>query len=161
MSDSPAVRPALALAGFRGATFLVAGVSTLFTTPSIPTWYAGLNKPSFNPPNDIFAPVWTTLYILMAIAAWLVWKQPPSAERSRGLQLFWIQLALNFAWSLIFFQLHLIGFALAGILMLWLAILATCLAFFGVSKPAGVLLLPYLAWVSFASLLNFEIWRLN
>ena len=93
----------LALAGFLAVTFLVAGISAAFTAPAIPTWYAALAKPSFNPPNEVFGPVWTLLYFMMAVAAWLVWKRPSSRLRSSALLLFWIQLALNFAWSLIFF----------------------------------------------------------
>lgn len=151
----------LALAGFLAATFLVAGCSTVFTVQAIPTWYATLAKPSFNPPNSVFGPVWTLLYALMAIAAWVVWKQPVSPPRSLALRLFWVQLALNFAWSLIFFGQRRIGWALIDILMLWSAIVLTCIVFFRLSKTAGSLFLPYIAWVSFASVLNFEIWRLN
>ena len=95
-------RSRLALAGFLAVTFAAAGVSSLFTIQEIPTWYANIHKPTFNPPNEIFGPTWTLLYLLMAIAAWLVWKEPASRLRSRGLLLYWVQLALNFAWSLIF-----------------------------------------------------------
>lgn len=151
----------LALALFLAATFLVAWASTIFTVPSIPTWYAQLTKPSFNPPNEVFGPVWTLLYFLMAIAAWLVWKQPISQLRSQALLLFWVQLGLNFAWSLLFFRQHLIGFALVDILLLWLTIVLTGLQFFRLKKSAGWIFLPYLAWVSFASILNLAIWRLN
>jgi len=161
LSPSPQKPQWLALAGFLAATFLVAGISALFTAQSIPTWYATLAKPSFNPPNSIFGPVWTLLYGLMAIAAWLIWKRPASPLRSRALLLFWVQLALNFAWSLIFFGQRQIGFALNDIVMLWLAIALSCIMFFRLSKPAGSMFLPYLAWVSFASVLNYEIWRLN
>lgn len=155
------MRKWLALAGFLVVTYAVSGVSALFTASAIPTWYATLVKPSFNPPNEVFGPVWTLLYGLMAIAAWLVWQRPPSQLRSRALLLFWVQLGLNFAWSLLFFGQHLIGLALADIVLLWLAILVTCSLFFRLSKTAGWMLVPYLAWVGFASILNFEIWRLN
>ena len=154
-------RSRLALAGFLAVTFAAAGVSSLFTIQEIPTWYANIHKPTFNPPNEIFGPTWTLLYLLMAIAAWLVWKEPASRLRSRGLLLYWVQLALNFAWSLIFFKQHRVGFALADIGLLWLAIALTCAAFFRLNKAAGWMFVPYLAWVSFASVLNFEIWRLN
>jgi translocator protein len=151
----------LALVGFLAATFFVAWVSTFFTISAIPTWYAALSKPSFNPPNSLFGPVWTALYCLMAIAAWLVSKRPPSSLRSRALLLFWAQLALNFLWSLIFFGQHLIAIALLDIAMLWLLIALTCIAFFRLNRAAGWMFVPYIAWVGFASILNFEIWRLN
>jgi benzodiazapine receptor len=167
MVDSPNPLPHsdkqqwLALAFFLVATFLVAGVSTVFTTPAIPTWYAALTKPSFNPPNQIFGPVWTLLYCLMAVAAWLVWQRPSSKLRSTALLLFWVQLALNFAWSLIFFRLHQIGLGLIDIVLLWVAIALTLGQFLRLRRAAGWMLVPYLAWVSFASILNLEIWRLN
>lgn len=159
----PYTRPhgTLALAGFLGATFLVAAVSTLYTVPAIPTWYAALTKPRFNPPNQVFGPVWTALYALMAIAAWLVWKRPDSWFRQVGLLWFGIQLALNFAWSLVFFLGHRIGMAFLEILLLWLAIAATMVFFFRTSKVAGWMFAPYLAWVSFASVLNLAIWVKN
>lgn len=149
------------MAGFLAATFVVAGVSSAFTVPAIPTWYAGLAKPSFNPPNQVFGPVWTLLYTLMAIAAWLVRKRPDSRLRRAGLIWFGIQLAVNFLWSIVFFRFHQIGLAMAEIVLLWVAVAGTMLLFFRVSKPAGWMFLPYLAWVSFASVLNFAIWRLN
>lgn len=160
MSNSPRTRW-LALAGFLAVTFAGAGVSGAITASAIPTWYAGLTKPSFNPPNEVFAPVWTLLYALMAVAAWLVWCRPQSQARLRALQLFGIQLLLNFAWSWLFFGLHSLGGALACIGLLWLAIFLTMQSFFPESRVAGAMLVPYLAWVSFASALNFEIWRLN
>lgn len=149
------------LAGFLAITFLVAGLSSALSVADIPTWYAGLKKPSFNPPNWIFGPVWTLLYALMAVAAWLIWRGPASQPRSRGLLFFWIQLALNFFWSLIFFRWHQIGGGLVEILLLWLAIVSTIALFFRLNKAAGWMLVPYLAWVSFASVLNSAIWRLN
>ncbi len=156
----PTTRPhaRLAFSGWLLLTFFVAGVSTLFT---IPTWYATLHKPSFNPPNAIFGPVWTILYALMAAAAWLVWKQPGSTARTRALRLFYLQLTLNFAWSLLFFGQHRIGLALLDIALLWVAILATTVSFLGLRRLAGALLIPYLLWVAFASVLNLRIWQLN
>ena len=154
-------RRILALLGWLFVCFLVAAVSTVITAPAIPTWYAALAKPSFNPPNQLFGPVWTALYALMACAAWMVWKAPDSRRRSRGLLLFCIQLALNFAWSLIFFRLHQIAAAAAEILLLWLAILLTLLAFFPIRRLAGWFLVPYLCWVTFAGVLNFAILQRN
>ncbi|MEZ5356514.1 MAG: TspO/MBR family protein [Bryobacteraceae bacterium] len=157
----PSERRWLALAGFLLATFLTGGISFLFTTPAIPGWYATLAKPSFTPPAAIFAPVWTLLYFLMAIAAWRVWVRPSSTIRSTALMLFWIQLVINFAWSPIFFWQRMIGLALVVIVALWFAIVLTCLQFFRACRVAGSLFVPYLAWVSFAVILNLEIWRLN
>lgn len=136
-------------------------MSTLFTIPAIGTWYATLAKPSFNPPDQVFGPVWTILYAVMAIAGWMVWKCPDSGDRSRGLLFFWIQLALNFAWSWIFFREHRIGLALVEIVALWAVILLTTIFFFRVRRLAGLLLLPYLGWVTFATLLNWAIFKKN
>lgn len=124
-------------------------------------WYASLNKPSFNPPNWIFGPVWTTLYLCMAIAAWRVSCRVPFPAAWRPLGLFLLQLALNAIWTPIFFGLHYLGWAFAEIVCLWGAILATILAFRKVDRVAMGLLVPYLAWVSFAAFLNFTLWRLN
>ena len=131
-------------------------IGSLFTTPHIPTWYANLTKPSFTPPNAVFAPVWTTLYFLMGLSLFLVWK-----KGTKGLTLFFIQLVLNVVWSILFFGLKspLLGFI--DIIVLWLLILLTIINFFKISKFAGILLLPYILWVSYASVLNFSIWRLN
>jgi translocator protein len=152
---------AIVLVGFMAACFLVAGVSSIFSVAAIPGWYAALNKPSFNPPNGIFGPVWTLLYALMAIAAWLVWKQPAGALRSSALRIFWLQLFLNFSWSWIFFHEHRLGASLLEIFVLWLAIVAATVLFLRVARLAAWLMLPYVAWVAFAALLNFAIWRLN
>ena len=129
------------------------------TAPNIPGWYAHLAKPSFNPPNWIFAPAWTTLYFLIAVAAWRVWRL--GGWRAKGLALWLIQLALNFAWSFIFFGAHAPGAAFAELSVMWLAILATLVVFGRTDRIAGWLLVPYLAWVSFAGLLNFWVWQLN
>jgi len=141
--------------------FAVAGVSGSWTAREVPTWYRTLVRPSFAPPNWIFGPVWTLLYALMAIAAWRVSLEAPSPTRTAALVLFAIQLALNFAWSLLFFRGHQIGWAFAEVLVLWTTILATALLFARVSTPAAWLMAPYLAWVSFASLLNGAFWQLN
>lgn len=137
------------------------GLGAIATTPEIDGWYATIAKPDWNPPSYVFGPVWTTLYVMMAIAAWLVWNPAGFRAAAMPLTLFAIQLGLNVAWSWIFFGAHQPGWAFAEILVLWLAIVATTFAFFRRSRYAGWLLLPYLAWVSFASLLNFAIWRLS
>jgi tryptophan-rich sensory protein len=124
-------------------------------------WYASLNKPAWNPPGWIFGPAWTTLYAMMAVAAWLVWQRGGFAAQRRPLGLFLAQLALNALWTPLFFGLRQSGVAFAEILLLWLAIGATLLAFRPVSRAAAWLLVPYLAWVSFAAVLNGTIWRLN
>ena len=138
--------------------FAAAGLGSVATTPNIPTWYATLAKPAWNPPNWLFGPVWTVLYICMAVAAWLIWRQ----DGVRGpLTLFAVQLVLNAAWSWLFFWFHMPGAAFIEILTLLVAIAATTIAFWPRSKAAGILMLPYLGWVAFASVLNFAIWRLN
>ena len=124
-------------------------------------WYAALNKPAWNPPGWIFGPVWTVLYAMMAVAAWLVWQRGGFAAQRRPLGLFLAQLALNALWTPLFFGLRQPGLAFAEIILLWLAILATLLAFRPVSRAAAWLLVPYLAWVSFAAVLNGTLWRLN
>lgn len=142
-------------------TVVLGGLGGLVTAPEIPVWYAGLNKPSFNPPSWLFAPVWTTLYVLMGIGFFLIWKQPVSTKRNRALLFFVIQFVLNMAWSFVFFGMHETGWALVEMILLWLAILATIFSFARFSKTAAWLLVPYIAWVSFALLLNGAIWRLN
>jgi len=148
------------------AVFLVVclgagGLGAIATTPEIEGWYRTIAKPEWNPPDWIFGPVWTTLFILMAIAAWLVWKPAGFKAAATPLSLFAWQLLLNIAWSWIFFGLHELGWAFVEIVVLWLAIAATTIAFFRCSQIAGWLLVPYLAWVSFAAVLNFTIWRMN
>jgi translocator protein len=132
-----------------------------WTGPEIPRWYRTLAKPSFNPPSWIFAPVWTSLYLLMAVAAWLVVSAPPSSARTFGLFVFLVQLALNLAWSYIFFRKHAIGAAALEVAILWCSIGATTLLFAQVSAPSAWLMAPYWSWVTFASILNAAIWRLN
>jgi len=130
------------------------------TTPQIPTWYAALEKPAWNPPSWVFAPVWTTLYVMMGLAGWLVWRAVGTA-RDHVFLWFWVQLVLNTAWSFLFFGLERPGWAFAEIVLLWLAIGATVWAFRTRSRVSVLLLLPYLGWVTFAACLNFTIWRLN
>ena len=137
-------------------------VGSIFTTPSIQTWYATLAKPEFAPPNWIFAPVWTTLFVLMGIAAFLIWRKGLSRRDVKiALGVFLGQLVLNTLWSIIFFGLHSPGGAFIEIIFLWLAILATIIVFARISKPAAWLLVPYILWVSFAGYLNYAIWTLN
>ena len=137
-------------------------IGSVFTISAIPTWYAGLVKPAFNPPSWVFGPAWTTLYALMGIAAFLVWKNGwERKDIKMALGVFGIQLFLNAAWSIIFFGLQSPGWALVDIVLLWLAIVWTIVVFYKISKPAAYLLVPYLLWVSFASYLNYSIWVLN
>lgn len=137
-------------------------VGGLFTASSVDTWYATLIKPSFNPPNWLFSPVWITLYGLMGIALFLVFKKGLDAKGVKvALVLFFAQLAANTLWSVLFFGLKLPLVALLEIVVLWALILLTMIKFFKVSMPAGLLLLPYILWVSFAAVLNFFLWSLN
>ena len=124
-------------------------------------WYYQIEKPSWTPPSWLFGPVWTALYVAMGVAAWLVWKNGGWEANRGALTLFFVQLVLNAAWSGLFFGLESPGLAMAEIVLLWVSILATLLAFWRVSRPAGLLLVPYLLWVTFASALNFAVWRLN
>lgn len=150
----------LGLAAWLLLCFAAAGLGSAFTGPAVQTWYPTLNKPSFNPPAWVFGPVWTLLYTLMGIAAWRVWRDP-SPERRPALVWFGVQLALNVLWSLLFFGAHQPGWAFVEIVLLWGAILATLLRFLSVDRVAGWLLAPYLAWVTFAAVLNFTVWQLN
>jgi benzodiazapine receptor len=158
-------RSLIVLLGFFAACYGVATIGALATTPAIPTWYAALNKPIFNPPDWVFAPVWTTLYGFMALAGWLVWRTvrtgPDSRNRLSGLVLFGIQLLLNALWTPLFFQLHQVLPALIVIVCLGVAIFLTTLQFWKIDRLAAGLMIPYLLWVSFATALNFEIYRLN
>jgi translocator protein len=151
----------LGLAAFLLICFTAAGIGSFATAPAITNWYAGINKPSWNPPNWLFGPVWTVLYAMMATAAWLVWRRLGLQAAATPLFFFAMQLMLNTLWSVFFFGLHNPGLAFAEIILLWLSIAATIYYFWRVRPLAGVLLIPYLAWVSFAAFLNFTIWRLN
>ena len=137
---------------------LAGAVGALFTADSVGTWYLTLNKPSFNPPSWIFGPVWTTLYILMGIALYIVWKNKNSGF---AIPVFVIQLVLNSLWSFLFFGTKNIQFAFIEIIFLWVSILLCIILFYRISKPAAYLLVPYILWVSFASVLNYELMRLN
>ena len=155
----PPPHPYLGLVVFLVTCFAAAGIGGAVTTPKIASWYAALTKPSWNPPNWIFGPVWTTLYICMAVAAWLVWRQDGVSGATLPLTLFGIQLVLNVLWSCIFFGLEKPGHAFIEVLLLWTAIAATMIFFWQRSSAAGILFLPYLAWITFASILNFTIWQ--
>jgi len=133
-------------------------VGAVFTTPAIGGWYAGLNKPSINPPSWVFGPVWTGLFFLMGISLYLVWLKRITAKI---VIIFAVQLVLNVLWSIIFFTWHQPGIAFFELLALWFAILYTIVNFYRVSKSAAYLLLPYLLWVTFAGLLNYLLWTLN
>ena len=139
----------------------VGGVSAYVTIQNVKSWYPGLEKPFFNPPNAVFGPVWTVLYVLMGISFYLVLRKPSSPERKQAIILFGIQLFLNFWWSILFFRFHWIGIALVDIALLWLFIILMIRQFYRVSGTAANLQWPYLAWVSFASVLNAAIWYLN
>jgi tryptophan-rich sensory protein len=138
------------------------GIGTLFTSSAIPTWYATLNKPVFSPPNYLFAPVWTLLYILMGVSAYLIYSKGLKSKKVRAaLYLFGIQLVLNALWSPVFFGAKNILLALIIIIAMWICIGKTILAFGKINKVASYLLYPYIAWVSFATILNFSVWLLN
>lgn len=142
---------------------LVAGlIGSFFTVDSVGTWYASIRKPSFNPPNWVFGPVWTALYILMGVSAYLVWMKGWDRKDVRAaLAVFGLQLALNALWSVIFFGAKQIFYAFAEIVFLWLGIVLTIVLFYRISKNAALLLVPYILWVSFAAFLNYSLWRMN
>jgi tryptophan-rich sensory protein len=156
-----ALRQAVLLLGFIAICFAAAGLGAAATATSVGGWYQTLAKPSWNPPDWLFGPVWSVLYFLMAVAAWLVWRRGGWSASRSALTWFGIQLALNVLWSVVFFGLQQPGFAFAEIIALWLAILATMVAFRGKSVAATILMVPYLAWSTFAAVLNFELWRMN
>ena len=148
-------------------TFIVAAeiigiTGSVFTISSIPTWYASLNKPSFNPPNWIFGPVWTILYATLGLSAYLIWKKGwVNKDVKITLGIFALQFIVNLKWTFLFFGLHSTLLGLIAIAILWVLIVLTIIKFYQLSKPAGLLMIPYLLWVSFATLLNFYIWKLN
>ncbi len=137
-------------------------IGSIFTVSAISTWYAALEKPVWNPPNWIFAPVWTALYFFMGIAVFLVWQRRNANKAVyAALVMFGVQLVLNVAWSYVFFGAHAPGFALAEIIALWFSIVGTIILFYKISRPAAALLFPYIAWVTFAAYLNYAIFVLN
>jgi tryptophan-rich sensory protein len=152
---------AIGLVAAVAVCFGAAGIGAAVTTPQIPTWYAELNKPSWNPPAWVFGPVWSALYLMMGIAAWLVWRERGIEKAKGALSLFAVQLALNTLWSVLFFGWQNPQAAAIEIIVLWIAIAATIMAFWKHSRVAASLLVPYLLWVSFAAVLNWTIWWMN
>lgn len=148
----------LALAGWILLSFLAATIGGLAAPGA---WYERVNKPSWNPPNAVFAPVWTVLFIMMGVAAWLVWQRRGQPGVTLALTLFVGQLCLNVLWSWLFFHWHRMDLAFYELLVFWVVILATLLAFWRVRPLAGWLFVPYLLWVTFAGYLNLTLWRLN
>jgi translocator protein len=147
-----------AFAGFAAACIIAASMGAIFRPGE---WYERLRKPAWRPPNWAFAPAWTILYVAIAVSGWLVWRQYGFAGAALPLTLYGLQLVLNAVWTPVFFGLHRIGLAFFEIVLLWIAIAATILAFAEIHTLAAWLLVPYLAWVTFAGALNFAIWRLN
>ncbi|MCU0345237.1 MAG: tryptophan-rich sensory protein [Ignavibacterium sp.] len=139
----------------------VGAIAGMFTSQAVPIWYASLNRPSFSPPNWVFGPVWTSLYILLGISFFLIWKENPSRERNLAIKVFSIQMILNLAWSFLFFYFNLIGVALIEIILLWISIAAMIYLFYKIKPLAAYLNIPYLLWVSFATILNAGYYFLN
>ncbi|PBQ30998.1 TspO protein [Sphingobacteriaceae bacterium] len=139
----------------------IGALSGVATASGVRSWYLTLEKPFFNPPDYLFAPVWTVLYLLMGISFYLVLQSKFSRYKRRAIQIFVLQLILNFLWSFLFFKFHLITAALIDIVLMWLSILLMIFTFYEVDKKAGLLQVPYLLWVTFATLLNASIWMLN
>lgn len=160
MRRSHRTHPFAGLLGWLALTFAAGAVGAAASLDAAP-FYASLHKPAWAPPARVFGPVWSALYVLMGVAAWLVWLPGPSPAVRRALALFVAQLVLNALWSWLFFGWHRGGVAFADILVLWTAIVATLVAFRRIRPLAAALLLPYLAWVSFAAALNAAVWRLN
>ncbi|HEU4763175.1 MAG TPA: TspO/MBR family protein [Gemmatimonadales bacterium] len=153
------MRSSLSLIGWLGLSLAAGAIGAAASKPG--AWYAALSKPPWTPPSWLFAPVWTLLYIAMGVAAWLVWRERGAAPVGVAIGLFLAQLALNALWSWLFFAWHRLDLAAVEIVVLWVAIAATIVAFWRVRPAAGALLLPYLAWVSFATALTVAIWRRN
>jgi translocator protein len=152
----------LKIIGFIFACEFIGIAGSYFTISSIPTWYSTLIKPPFSPPNYLFGPVWTTLYALMGISAYLIWEKGlKKKETSAALKFFIVQLVLNAIWTPVFFGLKELFLALLIIVVMWVFILRTIMSFYRIDKTASYLMIPYLLWVSFATLLNFSIWYLN
>lgn len=151
----------LVLLGFVAVTFAAAGIGGAATASSVNTWYPTLVKPAWNPPSWVFGPVWSALYLLMAIAAWRVWRHTEHPERRAALMWFFAQLVLNAAWSCLFFRLRNPGLAFAEVILLWASLVVVLRKFARIDLPAAVLWVPYLAWVSFAAVLNGTVWWLN
>lgn len=158
---SSAGRQVLVLFAFVAVCLAIGAIGGAVTSTSVGTWYQQLRKPSFNPPDWVFGPVWTVLYIAMAVAAWRVWRRLGLGDARHALSLFAIQLLLNLAWTILFFGFQQIGLALVEIVVLFAVIVVTAIAFWRRDSGAGLLFVPYLGWVGFAALLNASLWRLN
>lgn len=142
--------------------FVAGAIGTVATLSEIPTWYAALAKPTWAPPNWVFGPVWTTLYILIGIALFLVWRKGTDKKEVKlALLIFAVQLVLNILWSVVFFGYHSTFGGIIVVIILWIAILINIIVFYRVSRPAGLLLVPYIIWVSIASYLNYSVYLLN
>jgi tryptophan-rich sensory protein len=139
----------------------IGGIAGMFTSEAVPGWYTSLNQPSFNPPNWVFGPVWTTLYIIMGISLFLIWKLPASKERNLAILLFMLQLFLNFCWSFFFFYFKMIGVALVDIIALSIMIVVMLVHFYKIKPIAAYINIPYLLWVTFATVLNTSYFFLN
>lgn len=140
----------------------IGALGAYFTASSVDTWFKTVNKPSFNPPDSVFGPVWTFLYILMGLSAYLVWqKRDQIAHVPRTAAIYLIQLVLNLAWSFIFFYAHELGIAVIEIVVLWIVIIINAFTFYKIDKTAGLLFIPYILWVSFATILTYNIFVLN
>lgn len=148
----------IALCGWLALCYAAAGTAVFV---SVDGWYATLDKPSWNPPSWVFGPVWTVLYAMMAVGAWLVWREGGWKRRRAPLAVFVLQWALNALWTPLFFGMHRIGLALCDILLLWATLVLLVPMFWHARALAGALLVPYLAWVTFAAVLNFTLWRMN
>jgi tryptophan-rich sensory protein len=155
------VRETVGLVLWVVVSFSAGIIGSQFTGPAVGTWYAGIAKPAWTPPSAVFGPVWSALYLMMGIAGWLVWRRAGFAGAPAAMALFGLQLIFNAAWSGIFFGMRRFDLAFIEIVVLWALILATAIAFWRHDARAGLLLVPYLAWVTYASALNFAIWRLN
>lgn len=160
-SSAQGRRDVIGLVVFLGLCLGVSTIGGLITSTSVGGWYQTLQKPPFNPPDWVFAPVWTTLYVLMAVAAWRVWRRTPSQNRRVALTVFAVQLALNLLWSFLFFGLQRIDLALVEIVVLLVAVGTATALFWRIDRVAGVLLVPYVLWVGYASVLNLSLWLLN
>ena len=159
MKHPSGYRDVAGLMAFLAVCLGVMAIGGAITATTVSTWYQTLEKPGFAPPDWIFGPVWAALYIMIAVAGWLVWRR--AGVRRPALTLFAVQLALNSGWTMLFFGMTWIGAALLEIVFLWIMIAATTLAFFSISKTAGLLFLPYLLWVAYAAALNGAIWVMN
>lgn len=156
------LKTALQIVAFIVAAEVIGVAGSIFTFSAIPTWYTALIKPSFNPPNWIFGPVWTILYATLGISAYLIWRRGwIKKEVKIALAIFALQFIVNLKWTFVFFGLHSPLLGLIAIVVLWILILLTIFKFYQLSKVAGLILVPYLLWVTFAAILNFYIWRLN